>query len=111
MPAFKSPLIHAHAVGKLGSRGGVHRVPILDARTVGEPGSGDRAARRFGRMIEWRQELPLGFAGIDDIVGHGPASGGFPGEFGEADTGLERLPDEFIDAGYGFEEVKIRAAH
>src|SRR5581483_2264887 len=72
-----APVIDAHAVGRRG-RFPVHRLTVLRAFQMRESGAAHQAARRFGGMIDRRQNAPLAPALIEVVVGHRRFGGKMP---------------------------------
>ena len=67
-PAFDSPAKHFHAVGQVRFGRGVHALAIARAAQMGQPGSGNQAARRLRGMVNGRQNAPVRAPEVDGII-------------------------------------------
>src|SRR5580700_6119156 len=66
--SFNAEAEHLHAVGHLRFGLFVHRLAAARAPQMRKARSRNKAARRLGGMIEWREKPPLGLATVNGVV-------------------------------------------
>src|SRR5437660_12234553 len=67
-PALSSPLVHLHAVG-WSCIGSMHRLPVLCALNVRQPGAAYQAFPRLSRVIAGRENAPVRSTHVDVVIG------------------------------------------
>jgi hypothetical protein len=86
----------------------MHRITILCAGLVGEPGAADQASGRFGGEIGGRQKTPFGRTFLDRVVAERFGRQTPFDERGKRHSGTKALPRQVINGGAAlFKQPKL----
>jgi hypothetical protein len=92
----------------LGFARAVHRLAIFGAAEMRQARAGNQAARRFGRMINWRKQFPFGFAVVNRIVIQKLARRFFLDQRGEGNVLNQRPPARVQNGIHAVEQTQPR---